>query len=282
MRKASLILFALLVVSLGSCAEKPTQFEGISGSLRVTGKLPGEKVGAGPCTVSVSIESPAGVMERGVILSHRVARSKTDFRGPYKSILFEPEGGSGRYQALIPDMPKGTIVFYYVTVRDSAGNKVTLPAEMAAGEKPRAMRFKGEISEPLLAAHVGFMFLGLFLILLSMISAVAHLARGKATKPMFLSTVLATAAIFVGGFPLGWAVSYVRLGKPWEGIPLGWDITDSKTLIIFVFYLIVVLLKRNALFGRSGRDAVSDRTFAVLALIAGITASVIYLIPHSI
>jgi hypothetical protein len=274
------VLMSILMVT--ACAEEKTEFRGISGSLRVTGTMPDEKEGPGPCTISLTIQSPAGVLDRGVVLSHRIGESKKDFRGSYKSTLFTYDAAEDVYSADIPEMPKGTRVFYYVTVRDSAGNKVTLPASKVVDDKPHHMMFKGVVSSALLIAHVGFMFLGLALVLGSMISAVVHLISSRAKKALHILTLLACVAVFIGGFPLGFIMAHIRFGQAWGGIPVGWDITDNKTLIIFLFYLVAIVLRKNATFARPGRDILSERAFAGLALAAGVITFVLYLIPHSI
>ena len=76
--------------------------------------------------------------------------------------------------------------------------------------------------------------------------------------------------IFIGGFILGPLVQKYAFGVFWSGVPLGFDLTDNKTLIAFVGWLIALFLMRKGKPGRAGVVAA-----AVLLL-------VVYSIPHSV
>jgi len=76
--------------------------------------------------------------------------------------------------------------------------------------------------------------------------------------------------IFVGGFILGPLVQKFSFGVLWSGVPLGFDLTDNKTLIAFVGWLIALFLMRKGKPGRAGVVA------------AAILLMVIYSIPHSV
>ena len=76
--------------------------------------------------------------------------------------------------------------------------------------------------------------------------------------------------VFVGGFILGPLVQKYAFGVLWSGVPLGFDLTDNKTLIAFVGWLIALFLMRKGKPARAGVVAA-----AVLLL-------VVYSIPHSV
>lgn len=76
--------------------------------------------------------------------------------------------------------------------------------------------------------------------------------------------------IFIGGFILGPLVQKYSFGVLWSGVPLGFDLTDNKTLIAFVGWLIALFLMRKGKPGRAGVAA------------AAVLLMVIYSIPHSV
>jgi hypothetical protein len=76
--------------------------------------------------------------------------------------------------------------------------------------------------------------------------------------------------IFIGGFILGPLVQKFSFGVLWSGVPLGFDLTDNKTLITFVGWLIALFLMRKGKPGRAGVVA------------AAVLLMVVYSIPHSV
>jgi len=80
----------------------------------------------------------------------------------------------------------------------------------------------------------------------------------------------AAVFIFIGGFILGPLVQKYAFGVLWSGVPLGFDLTDNKTLIAMVGWLIALFLMRKGKPGRAGVVA------------AAVLLIVIYSIPHSL
>ena len=80
----------------------------------------------------------------------------------------------------------------------------------------------------------------------------------------------AAVMLFVGGFVLGPLVQKFSFGMFWSGVPIGFDLTDNKTLIGFVVWLAVLFLMRK------GRQA---RAWTVAA---AVILMVVYSIPHSV
>jgi len=76
--------------------------------------------------------------------------------------------------------------------------------------------------------------------------------------------------LFLGGLILGPLVQKFSFGVLWSGVPLGFDLTDNKTLIAFIGWLIALFLMRKGKPGRAGVVA------------AAILLMVIYSIPHSV
>lgn len=76
--------------------------------------------------------------------------------------------------------------------------------------------------------------------------------------------------LFIGGFILGPLVQKFSFGVLWSGFPLGFDLTDNKTLIAMVGWIAVLFLMRK------GKQA---RAWTVLA---AVLLMVVYSIPHSV
>jgi len=76
--------------------------------------------------------------------------------------------------------------------------------------------------------------------------------------------------LFIGGFPLGFAMNGFAFGDVWGGWPFGKDVTDNKTQIAFLAWLIAFyLIKKN-------------KNAKLAALLAAIVMMAVYMIPHSL
>ncbi len=139
----------------------------------------------------------------------------------------------------------------------SEGEEYSILAE------PVVIRFKNPVPEIFLIPHIIFMFLAM---VFSMRTGFEALLKRKNTLRFAGLTAI---LLFVGGLILGPLVQYYAFGDLWTGWPLGKDMTDNKTLVSFIFWLIAWLrLRKNP----------DNRFWPILASIVLIA---IYLIPHS-
>ena len=106
------------------------------------------------------------------------------------------------------------------------------------------------------------MFLAVFLGNLAGIMAVF-----KHKKYRFF-TNLTVIALFIGGMILGPWVQWYAFGEAWAGIPFAWDLTDNKTLLAFIFWVVAFFMNRK-------------KERPVYAIIASIVMLMVYSIPHS-
>jgi hypothetical protein len=67
---------------------------------------------------------------------------------------------------------------------------------------------------------------------------------------------------------LGPLVQNYAFGELWTGIPFGWDLTDNKTLIAFLFWILAVFMNRK-----------QEKPF--YTALAALILLLIYSIPHS-
>jgi hypothetical protein len=135
---------------------------------------------------------------------------------------------------------------------------------LVGGEAPHIIRFKDPVPLWLIIVHVLVMFSGMLAA-----TAAGLAALDKKRNPRHFA-LWATALIFAGGFILGPLVQKFAFGVLWSGFPFGMDLTDNKTLISFLLWIVAVVA------GRKGKPARA----AVLA--ASVVTLVIYLIPHSL
>ena len=125
------------------------------------------------------------------------------------------------------------------------------------------IRFKGDVPAWALIPHILFMFIAM------LISNLAGLfAIGKIDKHVFYAK-LAFTLLILGGLLFGPIVQYYAFGQAWTGIPFGWDLTDNKTLIAVIFWLIAILGNRKNPKYRN-------------TIIATLILFLIYIIPHSL
>ena len=81
-------------------------------------------------------------------------------------------------------------------------------------------------------------------------------------------TTITLILMLIGGMIFGPIVQKFAFLEFWAGIPKGWDLTDNKTLIAFIAWIIAYLINRKN----------ENRTSVIIASIVTI---LIFSIPHS-
>ena len=125
-------------------------------------------------------------------------------------------------------------------------------------------RFKGEVPAAVLVPHVLLMFLGMLISTRAGLEALTHGRR------MRFYSLLAAGVIFVGGMIYGPIVQKYAFDAYWTGFPLGMDLTDNKTLISMVMWIVALVALWKT----------SRPRWWVLA--ASVATLVIFMIPHSL
>ena len=173
----------------------------------------------------------------------------------------EGEGKSRKLVALLPSQPPAGKLEYYVTLH-SAGDSINVP-----GDREVVIRFKGAVPAAVLIPHVLLMFIGMLFGMRTLLQALTGM---PGLRWMAWTTFI---LIFIGGLILGPAVQKYAFGAAWTGVPFGWDLTDNKTLIMVVGWLIAICFV-----GMRGKVKPAGRWMTVLASLLMIT---VYLVPHS-
>jgi hypothetical protein len=153
--------------------------------------------------------------------------------------------------------PAGKLQYKVVLSHESEEISIT-------GETPVIIRFKGAVPLWALIPHVIVMFGAM---LLSARAGIEALRPNSNPRKLVLWT---TGFLFVGGFILGPLVQKFAFGALWTGFPFGYDLTDNKTLIAFIGWVIALIA------GRKGKPARG------WVLAAAILLLIIFLIPHSL
>jgi hypothetical protein len=157
----------------------------------------------------------------------------------------------------LPHQPPAGKLEYY-TELNSAGIVKPIP-----GSRAIVTRFKGDVPLLALLPHILLMFVGLMFSTRTALEAMRP--QGK-TKTLTLWTVI---IMFIGGMILGPVVQKYAFGAFWTGIPFGWDLTDNKTVIFVIAWIVALIRHRYHPFPR----------FWILA--AALLVIITYLIPHS-
>jgi hypothetical protein len=158
----------------------------------------------------------------------------------------------------LPRKPAAAKLAYKVSLAGGAD------AVAISGERPVLIRFKDPVPVWILIPHVLVMFAGM---LFSTAAGLAALDKKRDPRRLVLWAV---GLLFAGGFILGPLMQKFAFGIAWTGFPVGTDLTDNKTLIAFLFWIVALVA------GRKGKPA---RPFVIAASLVTI---VIFLIPHSL
>lgn len=157
----------------------------------------------------------------------------------------------------IPRQPKAGKMEYQVSLTD--GKEV-----LKIPEEPVIMRYKGVVPKlSVLLPHVIMMLLAM---IFSTRTGLEALVRGKKTYKLTLWTLL---FLGIGGLILGPIMQKYAFDAYWTGWPFGHDLTDNKTIVSYLFWLIAGI----ALFKNKARR--------ILPIIAAVVLLAIYSIPHS-
>ncbi len=159
---------------------------------------------------------------------------------------------------LLPHQPPAGKLEYYLRLY-KGDQLVTVPRDRVL-----VIRFKGNVPAWALIPHIFLMFAAM---LISTRAGLEALLRDGRPRNYAL---WATALLILGGMVMGPIVQKYAFGSFWTGVPFGWDLTDNKTLIALIGWIIAVIT------GMKGRSA---RAYVVGA---AILLLLIFSIPHSI
>ncbi len=130
--------------------------------------------------------------------------------------------------------------------------------------EPVVLRYKGDVPSSVLIIHVILIFTAM---LVSTRAGIEYFNKEANFKKFAL---WALGFMTIGGMVLGPIVQKYAFGELWTGIPFGIDLTDNKTLIAWVVWVIAVI------------QVYRDKSPGKWVLIASLVTLIIFSIPHSV
>jgi hypothetical protein len=198
--------------------------------------------------------------------------------GSQRNSVGMTESGDGVWSGRLPELEKGKRIEYGFIIR-GAGAGTDTRSETGAF----LLKYKGEVSPTVLVLHILCMFAAFFFVVLCLFGALAILRGREGISPTVANTRWVLLFTFIGGWPLGFALNQQRFGTLWEGFPFGYDITDNKTQLMFVFWLVAMILAWSSFRGRDPRrDIAGPKAFAAAVLICVLVSFILFLVPHSL
>jgi hypothetical protein len=157
----------------------------------------------------------------------------------------------------VPQQPAAGKLQYYIEISDSKRTQTYFK------DSPVVIRFKGGVPALVLIPHILCMFVAMLFSTLAGLMAVIKF-------PMYKKYAIWTLFLFtIGGMILGPIVQYDAFGDLWTGIPFGWELTDNKTLIALIFWILAVVMNRK-------------KEKPLYTALAALVLLLVYSIPHSL
>ncbi len=245
-----------IVITLASVVYQRTT--GPSYPVRTTSQLPtGEYIKAKFLTTHESIaDAPIRIVVENQGYSGRAEWRRVNSRDDWQTIPLNRSGDT--LWAFLPKQPPAGKIAYNVVITSAARGDIKLTSDQVV------MRFKGPVPLTVLAPHVLFMFIAMLLATRTGLQALAR--PGKEKRLAVLTAIL----LFAGGLILGPIVQKYAFGAYWTGWPFGHDLTDNKTALAMLMWLIAIW--------RDSRTS-NGRWWYISAALVHL---LIYLIPHSV
>ncbi|HER43485.1 MAG TPA: hypothetical protein ENO08_03400 [Candidatus Eisenbacteria bacterium] len=263
------LTIALLGMSRRLSTRRPQDFVVEGPGYRVEHRSVTEQVGPGRPDLVCMVEG-----ELEPVVRYRVAGEES-----LRTVEMTAEKGGIR-RAVLPEYEKGTKIYYSIELLGRGETAARVPEEPGSF---LFIKYKGKVSPIVLTLHILFMFAAFYFMVQCFWSALGVLG-GRARKAEAVSHARwVLLSSFIGGWPLGFILNYQAFGVVWEGFPFGYDVTDNKTQIMFVFWLASLLLVRGSFLGKGEeRDTLGARGFAAAAIVSFLVSLALFIVPHSL
>jgi hypothetical protein len=235
--------------------------------------------------VEGSVWSTHGDSVRAIVFYRRPGKSYAE--GRLQQIL-----GSNKFSFPMPSLEKGERVFYFLRVEDSRGNTVDIRPKrnlmdrvFARGrDKLFYVTYEGRPYRPLLLLHISLIIGAMLLMIHGLRFSLSYVFSGRGLSAAYWSLFVGWALFTITVLPLGISIAKSTFGVGWTGFPLGNDVTDNKSLVIVLYWLILLTIgwkpQRGEYAPRTGR--ISGIVFVGLSLIGILLTIVAHAIPHSV
>ena len=179
------------------------------------------------------------------------------YRSKDKWTPITPNRSEDRFIVQLPVAPAAAKIEYYLLFTQAESDMIVTQEETVVA------RFKNSVPAFILIPHILLMFAAMLFSNLSGLLAFFRRERYMAYAK------IAFACLLLGGMVLGCFVQKAAFGQYWTGFPLGNDLTDNKTLLAFIVWLIAIIAN-----WRSNKHPLWITIAAVFILL-------VYCIPHS-
>ena len=268
-----LITLLIFVVARRMSKNRPSEIEVAFGDVHIAHSTVFEHVGPGQPEIILNVTPPVEI--------DAVVRYRTPGEDVFETVGMS-EISEGIWAARLPGKEKGSRIEYGFRISyeevSEAGTSI-----VSSKTGNYLIKYKGEVSVTVLVLHILCMFAAFFFLVEALLGAFMMLFMGEEKEFTVAQVRWVLLFTFLGGWPLGFVLNWQRFGPIWEGFPFGYDITDNKTQLIVIFWIIVAAMSwKSFACRRTGRDAVGPGVFAVSVIIASILSLALYLVPHSL
>jgi hypothetical protein len=170
--------------------------------------------------------------------------------------IFKTTREKGFFADVPPQPPAGKLQ-YYIELTDKKGTQTIMK------DTPLIIRFKEGVPWYILLPHVLVMFTAMLFSTASGLMSITHVSEYKKYGTLTLILLIA------GGMILGPIVQKIAFGEFWTGVPFGWDLTDNKTLIVTIFWILAIIMNMK-----------KERPYYMA--VAAIILLIVFSIPHSL
>jgi len=167
-----------------------------------------------------------------------------------------------RLEAPLPHQPAGGKLLYQVTLwrSENPSRQIILPEN-----KPTVLRFHDPVPQAIIWPHILLMFFGM---LWSNRAGIEALRPGSNPRRLALWTC---GLLILGGLVFGPLMQWYSFGAFWTGFPLGYDLTDNKTLIAVIAWVLALTIGNR-----------NPKTARWWILASALITLIIFSIPHSV
>ena len=268
-----LITLLIFVVARRISKNRPAEVEWTGGGVKITHMTVYEQVGLGQPEIILQVKPPAEI--DAAVLYRTSGEEAFDTVGM-------SEISEGIWAARLPGKEKGSRIEYgFIISQTEIAEAGIATATSITGYY--LIKYKGEVSVTVLILHILCMFAAFFFIIEAILGAFAMLFMGEEKEFTVTQTRWVLLFTFLGGVPLGFVLNRQRFGPIWEAFPFGIDITDNKTQLIIIFWIIIAAMSwKSFACRRTGRDLAGPGVFATAVIVASVLSLILYLVPHSL
>jgi len=189
--------------------------------------------------------------------------------------------GENVYGYTIPAQDRGTRMSYYIEVTTATGAKMYLPKNAHEKENYYTLTFKGRANGFFQFLHLVLTVAALLLFIAATWSGFKYLqSQIEVDRAVWLSFA-AYVLFFISIIPIGMIVEYQVVGSIYQGWPFGHDFSDTKTLLILIYWFVCLSLVKNKIAQNVEKDMISDKGFAALVVIGGMMTVILSLVSHN-